>query len=356
MKLKMRSKDLFNHSSKKYEGYTPFIIAEAGVNHECDIDLAKRLIDEAAEGGANAIKFQTYKANTIASKDSPSYWDLNEEPTESQFKLFKKYDKFWKKDFEILKLYCDTVNIEFLSTPFDLESAKFLNDLMDVFKISSSDITNKPFIKAICKYRKPILLSTGASFLKEINEAVDWIENQGNQVALLHCVLNYPTQNQNANLLGIKTLKSHFPDNIIGYSDHTLPGEMKNIEVATLLGAKIIEKHFTYDKTLTGNDHYHSMDKNDLKHLFNRFSSLNTILGSGSLDDMSLQDKARQHARRSLVLSRDLIKGEKIKLNDLTWKRPASGISPKEIDNVVGLTLNKDAKRDTILTWDILNN
>ena len=342
MKLKMRSKDLFNHSSKKYEGYTPFIIAEAGVNHECDIDLAKRLIDEAAEGGANAIKFQTYKANTIASKDSPSYWDLNEEPTESQFKLFKKYDKFWKKDFEILKLYCDTVNIEFLSTPFDLESAKFLNDLMDVFKISSSDITNKPFIKAICKYRKPILLSTGASFLK------------GNQGALLHCVLNYPTQNQNANLLGIKTLKSHFPDNIIGYSDHTFPGDMKNIEIATLLGARIIEKHFTYDKTLVGNDHYHSMDKSDLKRLKERLSTIKIILGDGSFDEMTTQNKARDNARRSLVLSRDLVKGDTIKLDDLTWKRPGLGISPKDIDIVVGSTISNNIKEDTVLTWEMV--
>ena len=154
----------------------PYIIAEAGVNHEGDMDLAMRLIDEAREGGAHAIKFQTYKAETIASKDSPAYWDSTKESTQSQYKLFKKYDKFWKKEFITLKEYCDKTEIEFLSTPFDLESANFLNDLMDVFKISSSDITNKPFIQYICKFGKPVILSTGASNLDEIHEAVEWIK------------------------------------------------------------------------------------------------------------------------------------------------------------------------------------
>tara|TARA_B110000438_G_scaffold234431_1_gene230832 strand:- start:2521 stop:3588 length:1068 start_codon:yes stop_codon:yes gene_type:complete len=352
----MKSKELFNKLSKNSQDYYPFIIAEAGVNHEGDIDLAKRLIDEAAEGGADAIKFQTYKAETLASKDSPSYWDLNEEPTDSQFKLFKKYDKFCKKDYEMLKFHCDSVDIEFLSTPFDLDSAHFLNDLMDVFKISSSDITNKPFIKTICAFGKPIFLSTGASYLTEIQEAVDWIEKEGNNVALLHCVLNYPTANENANLLGIRTLKKNFPNNLVGYSDHTLPADMKNVEIATLLGAKIIEKHFTYDKTLQGNDHYHSMDKNDLKRLHDRLSTLELILGDGSFDEMTMQNKARDNARRSLVLSRDLVKGDTLKLNDLTWKRPGLGISPKHIDKVIGSIVCCDLKEDTILLWDMIKN
>jgi len=219
----------------------PYIIAEAGVNHEGDMKLAKRLINEAKEGGAHAIKFQTYKAETIASKNSPSYWDLNQEPTTSQYELFKKYDKFWKKEFEELKNYCDKAGIEFLSTPFDIESAKFLSELMDVFKISSSDITNKPFIEYICDFGKPIILSTGASCLNEIKEAVSWIETKGNQVALLHCVLNYPTKDTDANLGMIKGLYKAFPNHIIGYSDHTLPKDMKVLEIAHLLGAKIIE-------------------------------------------------------------------------------------------------------------------
>ena len=226
----------------------PYIIAEAGVNHEGSMDLAKRLIDEAAEGGADAIKFQTYKAETIASKDSPYYWDITKEPTRSQFELFKKYDKFWKSEYEKLKVYCDAAGIEFMSTAFDAESAKFLNELQNVFKISSSDITNLPFIKLQCAFNKPVILSTGASNIWEIQEAVDVIEKSGNHLCLMHCVLNYPTPNPNAHLGMIWGLRDKFPEQLIGYSDHTLPQDMEVVKTAALLGAQVIEKHFTHDK------------------------------------------------------------------------------------------------------------
>jgi spore coat polysaccharide biosynthesis protein SpsF (cytidylyltransferase family) len=147
------------------------------------MNLAMRLIDEAKEGGANAIKFQTYKADTLVSKNSPAYWDLSKEPIKNQYELFKKYDKFWKDEFVELKTYCDKTDIEFLSTPFDLESASFLNDMMDVFKVSSSDITNKPFIQYICDFGKPLILSTGASNLDEIKEASEWVESKDNPLA-----------------------------------------------------------------------------------------------------------------------------------------------------------------------------
>ena len=161
----------------------PYVIAEAGVNHEGSMDIARRLIDEAALGGADAIKFQTYKAGTLASKHSPAYWDTTKEPTPSQYELFKKHDSFWKGEFESLKKHCDQAGIAFMSTPFDVESARFLNDMMDVFKISSSDITNRPFIEFMCGFNKPIILSTGASGLAEIAEAVSWIEAKGNPLA-----------------------------------------------------------------------------------------------------------------------------------------------------------------------------
>ena len=242
----------------------PYFIAEAGVNHEGNLDIAKNLIRLAAEGGADAVKFQTYRANTIASRNSPAYWDIKKESTESQYQLFKKYDKFWKKEFEELKNCCDQYKIEFLSTPFDIESATFLADLMDVFKISSSDITNKPFIEYISGFGKPVILSTGAANLDEIADAIGWIEWNDVSVALLHCVLNYPTTEANANLSMISGLKDVYPDNVVGYSDHTEPSDLKILEIATLLGAEIIEKHFTHDKTLPGNDHYHAMDLDDL--------------------------------------------------------------------------------------------
>jgi len=331
--------------------HQPYIIAEAGVNHEGSMDIAKRLIDEAKEGGANAIKFQTYKAETIASKDSPSYWDLSKEPTTSQFELFKKHDKFWKKEFVELKKYCDIVGIEFMSTPFDIESANFLNDLMDVFKISSSDITNKPFIEYLCDFGKPIILSTGASHLFEIQEAVSWIENKGNPLTLLHCVLNYPTKDVNAQLGMIKGLKIKFPDKIIGYSDHTQPNDMKVLEMATMLGAVVIEKHFTHDKTLPGNDHYHAMDKVDLRLFRNNLLRTFDVLGDFDVHSTESQEISRMNARRSLVAAKDIPAGKIIEKSDLTFKRPAFGVSPRNIDNVVGMKAINDISEDAVIKW-----
>ena len=346
----------FMNSINPYEPklYKPFIIAEAGVNHEGSMQIAKRLIEEACEGGADAIKFQTYKANTIASKNSPAYWDTTKEPIASQYELFCKHDKFWKKEMEELKSHCDKVGIEFLSTPFDIESAKFLNDLMDVFKISSSDITNKPFIEFICNVKKPIILSTGASFLYEIQESVSWIERAGNTLALLHCVLNYPTPDENANLGMILGLKIAFPDKIIGYSDHTLPKDMQVCKNAILLGATIIEKHFTHDKTLTGNDHYHAMDKNDLTKFKKDIEETFKILGKFEVSALDDEKLARDNARRSLVASKDIKKGDIIKRDDLTFKRPAMGISPKFIDDIVGRRAFCNISEDDVLKWNMV--
>jgi sialic acid synthase SpsE len=351
----MKLKELFN-TINPYETklYKPYIIAEAGVNHEGNMDTAKRLIDEAKEGGADAIKFQTYKADTIASKDSPAYWDTTKEPTKSQYELFTKHDKFWKNEMQELKEYCSRAGIEFMSTPFDVESASFLNDMMNVFKISSSDITNKPFIEYICGFDKPIILSTGASHLYEIQEAVGWIEAYGNPLALLHCVLNYPTQDKNANLGMILGLKKAFPDKIIGYSDHTLPRDMKVCEMATLLGSVIIEKHFTHDKTLPGNDHYHAMDKEDLKLLKINLERTFEILGGFKVEALEYEASARNNARRSLVAKKDIQKGKLIQRDDLTFKRPACRVSPRCIDEVVGKIALVDINDDDVIKFGML--
>lgn len=347
--------ELFNAGLNKARvARRPYVIAEAGVNHEGNMDLARRLIDEAAEGGANAIKFQTYRANTIASKDSPAYWDLSLEPTLTQYELFKKYDKFWKEEFEKLKRHCDSSGIEFMSTPFDVESAIFLNDLMDVYKISSSDITNKPFIKFICGFGKPIILSTGASYLWEIEEAVSWIEASGNTLALLHCVLNYPTTDENANLGMILSLCEKFPHTVIGYSDHTIPNNMEMLETATLLGAQILEKHFTFDKKLPGNDHYHAMDMDDLKHFQIRIDRLLARIGSCHKTPLPSEEPAIKNARRSLVAARLIPVGKTVSTEDLTWKRPAHGISPRDIETVIGKKTVKEIMEDEVLQWSIL--
>ena len=350
----MKILDIFRNRDAKKDKLEPYLIAEAGVNHEGEIEHAKRLIDEAKEGGADAIKFQTYKAETLASKDSPSYWDTGKEPSKNQYILFKKYDKFWKKEYEELKKYCDGIEIEFMSTPFDLESAKFLNDLMDVFKISSSDITNKPFIEYIAEFNKPVILSTGASYINEIEESIKWIENKNNEVALFHCVLNYPTSYENANLGMIKDLINKFPGHLVGYSDHTIPGDMKVLETATLLGAVILEKHFTYNKTLPGNDHYHSMDKEDLKLFRNNIKQLNSIIGSYKKHPLTGEEISRKNARRSLVAFKDIDKGKAIAIDDLTFKRPAFGISPEFIDDVIGCKSARKINKDEIIYWDCL--
>jgi N-acetylneuraminate synthase len=352
----MKILELFENTITKNDHIIkPYIIAEAGVNHEGDINLAKRLISEAKEGGAHAIKFQTYKADTIASKNSPAYWDLSKEPTDSQFKLFKKYDNFWKKEFQELKQYCDEVDIEFMSTPFDVESAKFLNEMMDVIKISSSDITNRPFIEFLCEFNKPIILSTGASNIDEIYEAVEWISSKKVPLVLLQCVLNYPTADDNANLGMIKDLQKRFPNNLIGYSDHTLPGDMRILEIATLLGASILEKHFTHDKNLPGNDHYHAMDKDDLKIFNANLKRTFSVIGSQEKFALQDEDSARLNARRSLVAACNIDKGQTISKDHLTWKRPAHGVSPRDIDNVLGMRALRQIKEDELINWEMLS-
>ena len=250
--------------------------------------------------------------------------------------------------------YCDIVGIEFMSTPFDVESAKFLNNMMDVFKISSSDITNKPFIEFICGFGKPIIMSTGASDLEEVQDAINWIKPFDVPLALLHCVLNYPTLDVNANLGMISGLKKAFPDNIIGYSDHTLPKDMKVCETATLLGSVIIEKHFTHDKTLKGNDHYHAMDKNDLKKFNKMLDVTFEILGQFDIEALDNEEKSRANARRSLVAVNNIPKGKIIEKADLTFKRPAYGISPKFIDQVVGKEAKVDIMADDIIRKDFI--
>jgi sialic acid synthase SpsE len=334
----------------------PYVIAEAGVNHEGSMEIARRLIEEAAASGADAIKFQTYRAETLASKDSPAYWDTSKEPTTSQYELFKRHDSFWKEEFEELRRHCDDAGIEFLSTPFDLESATFLNDLMEVFKISSSDLTNLPFIDHLCRFGKPILLSTGASYVWEIAEAVQIIQDHGNPLCLMHCILNYPAEDAVANLGMLADLRRRFPDTVLGYSDHTLPnGAMDILTTATLLGARVLEKHFTHDKTLPGNDHYHAMDADDLRRFRDAVERLLLLIGSSSKRPLESEEISRKNARRSLVAARDIEAGATVTPQDLTWKRPASGISPREIERVTGRRARVNIAQDTVLTWALLD-
>lgn len=340
-----------------YSNLNPYIIAEIGVNHECNINLAKQLIDEAKEAGAHAAKFQSYKANKIASKNSPAYWNLEEEPTDSQYKLFKKLDKFTTSDYLELAQYCEEKEIDFLSTPFDLDALRELAPHMKYIKIASADLTNIPLIRAAASTGKPIILSTGASNYPEIQHAINELEaNGGKDITLLHCVLNYPTPIKNANLKRIKELRKIFSQYTIGYSDHVAPDEsMSALEVACLYGAVVIEKHFTHNKSLKGNDHYHSMDKTDLikfKKKLIKFRDLN-----GSDTDFSAEkneQKARLHARRSIVSDTSIKKGQVFTEDNLTTKRPGHGIPPLLWDSIIGKTASIDIPEDTIIDWDMI--
>jgi len=339
----------------------PFIIAEAGVNYYDiakkeniePIEVAKLMVKEAANASADAIKFQTYKAEKLVSKYSPAYWDTTKESTKSQYELFKKYDKFGEEEYRELARYAKEKKIIFMSTPFDKEAVDFLDELMPVFKISSSDITNIPFIKYIAKKQKPIFLSTGASTIDEIKDAVSAIEKEGNnQIVIMHCILNYPTKYEDANLGMIQHLKKIFPNYLVGYSDHTLPDScMIVLTTAALLGAKVIEKHFTLDKTLSGNDHYHSMDPEDLRTLVNNLGLLEKIIGKEKKEPLESELPAIKYARRSIIARVDIPKGTKISEDMIVFKRPGTGIAPRFLDKIIGKKAKRDIKKDAIIKW-----
>ncbi len=340
----------------------PYIIAEIGVNyydiakkHNISlIEASKLMVKEAKEAGANAVKFQSYKAGKIASKNSPSYWDLSKESTTNQYDLFKKFDKFGKKEYIEIAKYCDKIGVDFMSTPFDLEAVDYLDNIVKIHKISSSDITNYPLLKKIAKTNKKILLSTGASNMDEIYNAIDVIEKEGNNdIVLLHCVLNYPTPNKNAHLNMIKSLQNNGYE--VGYSDHTLPDDnMLILSTAVTLGATWIEKHFTLDKTLPGNDHYHAMDPNDLSKFISNLNILEEILGYTEKHSLESEKISRLNARRSVYVNKDLKKGSILKKSDLICKRPAHGICASSFEDLIGKTLKTNIKEDTSLQWEII--
>lgn len=330
----------------------PLFIAEIGVNHEGSMLKAKQMIKEARKAGAHAVKFQTYKAHMIASKTSPSYWDLNEESTNSQFQLFSKYDSFGKKEYQELAEYADKCGIIFMSTAFDLDSVDLVDELVSIHKISSSDITNRPLIEKIASKGKPIILSVGASDVFEIEEALNWIG--GNvDVALLHCVLQYPTPNRDANLGQIQALKNRFGKLTVGYSDHTKPQSGEVLKVAVSLGAEVIEKHYTFDKSLEGNDHYHSFDYNDLKNFMDWHRDFyGSIIGNKSEIVYNVREEtARMNARRGVYTRKNLPEGHTIMETDIICRRPfTGGIQPKEYYNIIGRKLSKAIQEDAPLT------
>ena len=261
---------------------------------------------------------------------------------------------FNEKEYKILSAHCNNLGIDFLSTPFDVSSMEFLEPLMDFYKIASADITNTPFLRMIAKKNKPVVLSTGASSIEEIKNAVQILESNGcSEIALLHCILNYPTLDDNAHLDMITGLKNSFPKYVIGYSDHTLPNKhMTPLVSAYLLGAQIIEKHFTNDKNLPGNDHYHSMDFDNLKEFVTIINHIEKLKGlTKEKSPIESEEIARKNARRSIVLSKNINSGEKFSEGNLTFKRPGTGISSSNWDKIIGRKSLYDLKSDHILKW-----
>ena len=332
----------------------PYVIAEIGVNHEGRMETAFRLINEAKHGGAHAAKFQTYKADLIAMKKSPAYWDQSEEPADSQHELFQRYDSFGPDEYQQLADHCRQVGIDFMSTPFDLQAVNDLDPIVDVFKIASADITNIPLLRSVGATGKPVILSTGASTIEEIDVALAEVSGAGaTQVVLLHCILNYPTNDENANLAMIGHLRDRYPEHWIGISDHTRPtSDNLALVVSYALGARVIEKHFTHDKSLPGNDHYHAMDMDDLARMITVLERTRSLLGTATgKRPLPSEDPARRFARRGICATRDLPAGHVLAEEDLICLRPVSGIPANHWDEVLGRTLSRPVTGGDGVAW-----
>ena len=330
-----------------------YIIAEAGVNHNGDINLAYKLIDAAKECGVDCIKFQTFKTENLVTKTAKKadYQVENTKNNDSQFAILKKLELSYD-DFKSLKEYCDKIDIEFMSTPFDNDSVDLLEKLsMKTYKISSGDITNKPFLEYVASKNKPIILSTGMCTMDEVQEAVSWIEKAGNkQITLLHCTSNYPTPYSDVNMNAMITLDKAFPYPT-GYSDHT-----KGIIIpimAVSMGATVIEKHFTLDKNMEGPDHKASLDVDELKEMVKAIRDIESAKGSGEKQPAESELNTREVARKSIVAAREIKKGHTITREDLCLKRPGDGILPKEIDKIIGKTTTTNIDEDMKLTIDM---
>lgn len=328
-----------------------FIIAEAGVNHNGDFKLAKKLIEAAKNAGADAVKFQTFRAKDLVTKDAEAagYQKKNIGRKKSQFEMLKKLELDYQ-DFIKLKKYCDKKKIIFLSTPHSEDAINVLEPLVPAYKIGSGDLTNLPFLKKIAQKKKPIILSTGMATLKEIREAVRTIKKAGNnKIILLHCTTNYPCFLEEVNLKAMLTMKKEFrlP---VGYSDHTLGIAVPIMVVA--LGAVIIEKHFTLDKNLSGPDHKASLEPGELKEMVKAIRETEKALGNGIKKPSQSEKRIKKSIRKSLVAETNIPQGVKITEDMLRMKRPGGGILPRDWKKVVGRKARKKIRKDELLTFD----
>lgn len=325
------------------ENQSTFIIAEAGVNHNGDIKLAKKLVDVAVKAGADAIKFQTYKSENLVTKDAkaPDYMKTKFK----QIEMIKKFELSYK-DFEEVKKYCDKKKIIFLSTPHSFDAIDFLEKLVPAYKFGSGDITNIPDLKYAAKKGKTMILGTGMSTLKEIKKAVDAIKLVGNKnIILLHATTNYPCLTDDVNLRAINTMKKKF-DLPVGYSDHTVNLMVSCLAVA--MGATVIEKHFTIDKKLPGPDHKASLNPDELIEMIQAIRNTERVLGSSDKKPTKSEKKIMKFVRKSLVAKKDIKSGEIIKKDMIIIKRPGIGLSPSDFDKIVEKKAKRMIKKDEV--------
>lgn len=329
-------------------GHT-LIIAEAGVNHNGDFETAKRLAIAAKEAGADIVKFQTANVDSLVSEyaEMADYQKKNTGKAGSQREMLQEillsYHEFVK-----LSDFCEKIGIKFLSTPFDIESIHFLSDLkVNVWKIPSGEITNYPYLVEIARTGLPIILSTGMSTLDEIGEAIDLLQKYGSgKITLLHCTTEYPTPYQHVNLNAMSTLRERFGLDI-GYSDHTLGIEIPIAAVA--LGAVIIEKHFTLSREMEGPDHKASLEPDELKEMVQSIRKLEKALGDGKKQPTDVEEKNAMVARKSIIAGKDIRKGELLTEENLTTKRPGTGISPMKWNEILGTVAIRDFKKDELV-------
>ncbi|DAB27732.1 MAG: N-acetylneuraminate synthase [Sulfurimonas sp. RIFOXYD12_FULL_33_39] len=324
-----------------------FIIAEAGVNHNGDINLAKKLIDAAAACNVDAVKFQTFSAELSISKHTQKaeYQKMGTDDSQTQFDMVKKLELSYD-EFKELKEYCDKKGVLFLSTPDEIESADFLSQLQDIFKIGSAEITNLPLLRHIGALGKKIVLSTGMATMDEIKNALEILIKAGTKrsnITLLHATTEYPTLMQDVNLKAMITIGSTFNVDY-GYSDHTLGIEVPIAAVA--MGAKIIEKHFTLDKAMEGPDHQASLNPQELKEMVKAIRNIETALGDGIKTPTKNELKNIDVCRKSIVARVDIKEGDIFSNNNLTIKKPGDGMSPMLWESVINQTATKDYKKD----------
>ena len=326
-----------------------YIIAEAGVNHNGSLELAKNLVDKAKEAGADCVKFQTFIANKIVSKNAAKadYQKKQTESAESQHEMLKKLELSFD-DFIELNNYCKEIGIEFLSTAFDFESIDFLNQLgMQVWKIPSGEITNLPYLIKIAKLNKKVILSTGMSTMREIEDAVNILKDHGaSELIILHCTTEYPTPYEDVNLNAMLAIKERFGYEV-GYSDHTMGIEVPIAAVA--LGAKVIEKHFTLDRTMDGPDHKASLEPSELKTMVDAIRNIESSMGTGIKEPADSEKKNIAIARKSIVANQSIIKGDILTETNLTVKRPGEGISPMKWFEIIGTKAIRDFEEDELI-------